>query len=48
MAHRHEEDTVGREIWPATPKHIITAKNQVEIDFCQGLECANSTEELVW
>ncbi|KAH6884859.1 Rieske [2Fe-2S] iron-sulfur domain-containing protein [Thelonectria olida] len=50
MSHRKEEEAVGKDIWPATPKQLVTDKNQEEIDFCNGLECNNGQgiPELAW
>jgi hypothetical protein len=48
MAHRKNEEASGGEIWPATPKHINSAAEQKDVDFCASLDCAASKEELVW
>ncbi|KPM36567.1 hypothetical protein AK830_g9985 [Neonectria ditissima] len=49
MEHRQQEEAVGKEIWPATPKHVVSEKNQEDIDFCKGLDCSGKEPtELAW
>lgn len=42
MEHRQQEEVEGQEIWPATPKDAVAEHNQVDVDFCDQLECATS------
>ncbi|KAI5361737.1 putative aromatic-ring-hydroxylating dioxygenase, alpha subunit, rieske [2Fe-2S] iron-sulfur [Septoria linicola] len=51
MAHHEEEQqNGGLPIWPAVPKHSITAANETEIAFCANLACGElaSQQELSW
>lgn len=51
MEHQKQEETVGHEIWPATPRHKLTDKNQEEVDFCNALDkaaCKARKAELSW
>lgn len=50
MKHHEQEEADGQEIWPATPKHLVSEKNKEEIDFCKSLDCTsgNGPAELAW
>lgn len=50
MSHHQLEEEAGREIWPATPKHVKNSKLQEEIDFCEKLDCKceGNAEGLEW
>ncbi|KEZ43926.1 hypothetical protein SAPIO_CDS4114 [Scedosporium apiospermum] len=51
MEHQKQEETVGHEIWPATPRHKLTDKNEEEVDFCNALDraaCQARKAELSW
>lgn len=48
MKHRQRELDEGGEIWPATPKHVLSEKSKEEIEFCEGLDCAAVKEDLAW
>ncbi|KAF9883294.1 hypothetical protein FE257_003785 [Aspergillus nanangensis] len=45
--HRAEEEKAGREIWPATPAHVVTDKVEEELRFCKQLECSVD-KDLAW
>ena len=50
MEHREKEEAAGKEVWPATPKHAVSERNEAEVDFCNKLDCAYSkgSEQLAW
>jgi hypothetical protein len=51
MDHREEEEALGREIWPARPKHSRSDQTKVDEGFCESLEggsCAAEAPELEW
>lgn len=51
MDHRKEEETLGREICPVTPKHKTTDQTRKEVDFCNSLEdgtCGAENTTLEW
>ncbi|KAK2612532.1 hypothetical protein QQS21_001470 [Conoideocrella luteorostrata] len=50
-AHHDMEVAAGAEIWPAVPKHKVTATAQADIDLCSRLDCESSRRmncELAW
>lgn len=52
VTEHHEEEQVARaEIWPAVPKHRISATMQKDVDLCNKLDCGPnglSSAELAW
>lgn len=46
--HREQEIALGKEIWPATPKHSLSSENEDDIAFCNDLDCVSERRELVW
>ena len=51
MDHRAEEERLGRQIWPAAPRHNVTDEAQEEIDFCKSLDdgaCEAENLALQW
>ncbi|CAI6092791.1 hypothetical protein V2G26_012244 [Clonostachys chloroleuca] len=48
VSHREQEEAVGHDIWPATPKHNTNDTNDKDVAFCKGLDCAAGNENLVW
>lgn len=48
MNHRAKEEKEDKEIWPATPKHVLSEKSKGEVMFCEGLDCGGEKESLTW
>ncbi|XWW92648.1 hypothetical protein V2A60_000573 [Cordyceps javanica] len=49
--HYEDEQATGAEIWPAVPKHRVSATIQKDVDLCNKLDCAASSltsAELAW
>lgn len=50
-AHQEKEQDLGRQIWPAVPKHTVPDKIQADINLCASLDCTSAridTGELAW
>jgi hypothetical protein len=47
--HHRREQVAKQEIWPARQMLPTSAKvSQEDVEFCSGLSCAKTPEELVW
>ena len=48
IPHREEELKLKRELWPASQSLTTLSASKAEDDFCSGLACGTTPEDLAW
>jgi hypothetical protein len=43
MEHHKQEEAEGHQVWPAVPKDVTTGESQEDVEFCNKLQCSESS-----